>query len=95
MFFGQGKAFAHCDTLDGLVIQDARIALEKGDVTPALKWVKKDAEPEIRSAFDKALTERKSNKDTADMKLFETLASVHRAGEGASFTGLKPSRRPV
>lgn len=91
MFSGQGKAFAHCDTLDGPVIQDARAALEKGDITPALKWVKKDTEPEIRAAFDKALAERKSNKDAADMKFFETLVRVHRAGEGAAFTGLKPS----
>ena len=91
MFSGQGKAFAHCDTLDGPVIQDARTALEKADVTPVLKWVKKDAEPEIRAAFNKALAERKSNKDAADMKFFETLVRVHRAGEGASFAGLKPS----
>lgn len=91
MFFGQSKAFAHCDTLDGPVIQDARTALEKGDVTPVFKWVKKDSEPEIRAAFDKTLAERKSNKDVADMKFFDTLVRVHRAGEGASFTGLKPS----
>jgi hypothetical protein len=84
-------AYAHCDTLDGPVVADAREALKKGDVTPALKWVKKDAEPEIRSAFEKTLVDRKSNQDTADMKFFETLVRVHRAGEGASFTGLKPS----
>lgn len=33
--------FAHCDTMDGPVIADARQALEKADVTPVLKWVKK------------------------------------------------------
>jgi len=91
MLPGQGKAFAHCDTLDGPVIQDARAALEQADVTPVLKWVKKDAEPETRAAFDKALAERKSDKDAADMGFFETLVRVHRAGEGASFSGLKPS----
>jgi len=85
------NVFAHCDTLDGPVIRDAKIALEKGDVTLVLKWVKKDAEPEIRAAFEKTLAERKTNKDAADMKFFETLVRVHRAGEGASFTGLKPS----
>jgi hypothetical protein len=91
IFSGQGMSFAHCDTLDGPVIQDARAALEKGDVTPVLKWVKKDSEPEIRAAFSKALTERKSDRDNTDIKFFETLVRVHRAGEGASFTGLKPS----
>ncbi len=84
-------AYAHCDTLDGPVVADAREALKRSDVTSVLKWVKKDAEPEIRTAFEKTLADRKSNQDDADMKFFETLVRVHRAGEGASFTGLKPS----
>lgn len=84
-------AFAHCDTLDGPVVKDAKQALEKGDVTPVLKWVKKETESEIRAAFKKTLAERKSNQDAADMKFFATLVRVHRAGEGAPFTGLKPS----
>lgn len=86
--------FAHCDTLDGPVVQDARAALEKGNVTPVLKWVRKDAEAEVRSAFQADLTERAKSteaKEKADMKFFETLVRVHRAGEGASFTGLKPA----
>lgn len=85
------RVFAHCDTLNGPVIIDAKEALKKGDVTPVLKWVKKDAEPEIRSAFEKAIVERKSNEAAADMKFFETLVRVHRAGEGVAFTGLKPA----
>jgi len=83
--------YGHCDTLDGPVVQDAKKALEEGDVTPALKWVKKDAEPEIRAAFEKALAERKINRDAAEVVFFETLIRVHRAGEGAPFTGLKPA----
>ena len=85
---------AHCDTMDGPVVKDAQAALEKRDVTPALKWVKKDAEPEIRSAFQTALSERVKGleaKEAADKKFFETLIRVHRAGEGAPFTGLKPA----
>jgi hypothetical protein len=35
-----GVARAHCDTLDGPVVQDARLALEKNDATPVLKWVR-------------------------------------------------------
>jgi len=38
--------FAHCDTLDGPVVGDARLALEKGDVTGLLKWVRKERERE-------------------------------------------------
>lgn len=88
------KVHAHCDTLAGPVVRDAKIALEKGDVTPVLKWVKKENEPEIRTAFNVALTERKKNaeaKDKADIKFFETLVRVHRATEGEPFTGLKPA----
>lgn len=88
------KAFAHCDTMDGPVVKDAQVALEKGDVTPVLKWVKKDAEPEAREAFQTAMAERKKGaeaKETANKKFFETLIRIHRAGEGADFTGLKPA----
>jgi len=91
---GLNKSYAHCDTLNGPVVKDAEAALEKGDVTPVLKWVKKDAEPEIRAAFNTAIVERAKGKEArekADMKFFETLVRIHRAGEGASFTGLKPA----
>lgn len=81
----------HCDTLDGPVIQDARSALERSDVTPVLKWIGEDSEPEIRAAFEKALDARKTDRDRADLEFFETLVRVHRAGEGAGFSGLKPA----
>ena len=87
------NAFAHCDTLDGPVVQTARIALEKGDVTPLLKWVRPDDEKEIKAAFMKTLTVRKQGdeaKKLADKYFFETLVRIHRAGEGAPYTGLKP-----
>ena len=87
-----GIAGAHCDTLDGPVIVTAKAALEKGDVTPLLKWVKKENEGEIRDLFKKTLAVRKQSKeakDLADMYLFETLVRIHRAGEGAPYTGLK------
>jgi len=86
-------AGAHCDTLAGPVVITAKAALEKGDVTPVLKWVKKENEVEIREAFTKTLAVRKQNKEAkelADMYFFETLVRIHRAGEGAPYTGLKP-----
>ena len=85
-------AMAHCDTLDGPVVMAAKAALEKGDVTPVLKWVKKENETEIRALFKKTLAVRSKGpevKDLADMYFFETLVRLHRAGEGASYTGLK------
>ncbi|MFO7915382.1 MAG: DUF6448 family protein [Candidatus Krumholzibacteriales bacterium] len=87
------SAFAHCDTLDGPVVQAAREALAKGDVTPLLKWVQADDEKEIRAAFQKTLAVRVKGteaKELADMYFFETLVRIHRAGEGAPYTGLKP-----
>lgn len=91
-------ARAHCDTMDGPVIRAARIALEHKDVTPVLKWVKPDAEGEIKAAFAKTLAVRKQSpeaRELADEFFFETLVRVHRAGEGAPFTGLKPAGTPL
>lgn len=87
-------AFAHCDTLDGPVIQDARLALEQKNVSPVLKWVRQQDEDEIRTVFDKTLIVRMKGdtaRELADTYLFETLVRVHRAGEGAPYTGLKPA----
>jgi hypothetical protein len=92
-FLMANKVYAHCDTLNGPVIADARKALALGDVTPLLKWVAADDEQIIRSAFQKTLEVRKLGtqaRDLADMYFFETLVRIHRAGEGAPYTGLKP-----
>jgi len=87
-------AFAHCDTLDGPVVKTAISALEKRDVASVLKWVKKIHEAEIRTLFQKTLSIRAKGpeaREFADMYFFETLVRLHRAGEGAPYTGLKPA----
>jgi hypothetical protein len=87
-------AAAHCDTLDGPVVSDARAALAAGDVTPALKWVQPGDETEVRAAFASAVKVRSLSseaRELADTFFFETLVRVHRAGEGAPYTGLKPA----
>ena len=87
-------AQAHCDTLDGPVVSEARKALDTGNVNLVLGWVQKKDEAEIRNAFQKASAVRKAGapaKELADTYFFETLVRVHRAGEGAPFTGLKPA----
>jgi nucleotide-binding universal stress UspA family protein len=86
--------FAHCDTLDGPVVKTAKAALEKGDVTPILKWIKKENEAEIKDLFKRTLIVRSKGKEAqelVDMYFFETLVRLHRAGEGAPYTGLKPA----
>jgi hypothetical protein len=92
------SALAHCDGLDGPVVTAARRALESGNVNLVIIWVQKADEPEIRIAFQNTLAVRKLSpqaRDLADMYFFETLVRVHRAGEGAPYTGLKPAGRDL
>jgi hypothetical protein len=89
-----GNALAHCDALDGPVVNLARQALARGDVKIILPWVAAEKEKEIREAFDLAVAVRgkgTKEKELADRYFFETLVRVHRAGEGAPYTGLKPA----
>jgi hypothetical protein len=88
------NAWAHCDTMAGPVIQTAQAALEKGNVTPVLKWVKPEYEADIKALFTKTMAVRSKGpeaKELADMYFFETLVRLHREGEGAAYTGLKPA----
>ena len=92
LFLWSSPAQAHCDTLNGPVVAAAKDALAKGDITPVLRWVKPENESEVREAFKKALAVRGKGpeaKDLADTYFFETLVRIHRAGEGAPYTGLK------
>ena len=91
-------AAAHCDGLDGPVVKAARAALDRGDVRLALAWVQPGHEPAVRAAFDRAATVRKLGPEAralAEQYFFETLVRVHRAGEGAPYTGLKPAGGPI
>jgi hypothetical protein len=90
--FAAGMVLGHCDTMNGPVIPEAIAALEKGDVTPILKWVKKDNEAEIKAAFAKSVAVRAKGseaKELADQYFLETLVRLHRAGEGVPYTGIK------
>lgn len=92
--FFVSSAGAHCDGLDGPVVIEAREALQSGKVDSVLKWVSEDEEAEIASAFTQALAASKGNaaaKELAETWFLETLVRIHREGEGAAYTGLKPS----
>jgi hypothetical protein len=94
----ESSAWAHCDGLDGPVVQAARTALETGNVNHVLIWVKQAAEGEIKQAFQQALAVRKLGADAkslADRHFFDTVVRIHRQGEGAGFTGLKPAGRDL
>lgn len=84
----------HCDSLDGPVVTAARHALEADDVNLLLPYVPADGEDEVREVFVLVRTARQESavaREVADRLLFETVVRVHRAGEGATFTGLKPA----
>lgn len=96
--FGPGNALAHCDGMDGPVVTAAQKALETGNVNIVLIWVQKADEAEIQRAFERTVAVRQLSpqaKELADMYFFETLVRVHRAGEGAPYTGLKPAGRDL
>ncbi len=89
---------AHCDGLDGPVVKAAKKALETENVNLVLIWVKKEFEEEIRNSFQNTLKVRKLSqeaKEMADLYFFETLVRLHRQGEGAPYTGLKPAGRDL
>lgn len=84
----------HCDTMDGPVVTSAKRALEKGSVNLILPWVPKKAEAELKKAFDKTVRARRLGKEAAEVAdywFFETAVRLHREGEGAPYTGLKPA----
>lgn len=98
LIFSTGISFAHCDTMDGPLIKDAKIALNKGNVNYVLKWVQPENENEIMEVFSLAMKVRKLNtdaRDLADKYFFETVVRLHRSGEGVPFTGVKPSGTPI
>ena len=84
----------HCDSMDGPVVTAARRALEAKDADIALAYVAKEGEGEVLHAFDAAIAVRDQGpavREIADLHFFETVVRVHRAGEGAPYTGLKPA----
>jgi hypothetical protein len=84
----------HCDTMDGPIIAPARKALDTSNVDLVLPWVPERDEPAVRAAFDHTLQVRETGpaaRELADRYFFETLVRIHRAGEGAPYTGLKPA----
>ena len=95
---GAGPALAHCDGLDGPVVTAARQAIKTGEVERVLIWVQPQDAPEIKAAFQQTLAVRRLNpqaQDLADRYFFETLVRIHRTGENAPYTGLKPAGRDL
>lgn len=88
------SAEAHCDSMDGPVVTDAKKALESGDLHHVLIWITEEQEQEVRDSFEETLavrTESEQARELADRYFFETVVRLHRESEGAAYTGLKPA----
>ena len=84
----------HCDSLDGPVVQAALRALDADNVDLVRPYVHESGEAELRQAFDlsrKARAQGPEAREVADRYFFETAVRIHRTGEGAAYTGLKPA----
>jgi hypothetical protein len=80
--------------LDGPVVVAARQALTSGEVERVLPFVPVEGEAEVTAAFEQAMAIRGHSPtvaEVADRWFFENMVRIHRAGEGAPYTGLKPA----
>ena len=87
-------AEAHCDAVDGPVAVAARTALDTRNVNLVLPYAPAEFEPELTAAFAEALVVRDKGpeaKALATRYFMETAVRLHRAGEKAPYTGLKPA----
>jgi hypothetical protein len=94
LMYGTQSAQAHCDSVDGPVAQAALTALETGNPNRVLPYAPAVAEAEIKAAFARSAKVRALGPDAkalADRAFMETAVRLHRAGEGAAYTGLKPA----
>lgn len=98
MFAAPLTASAHCDTMEGPVIGDAQRALNENNINYITKWVTPENEAELTTIFNQTVAVRDDSAEAqklADQYLFENLVRIHRTGEGASYTGIKPEGTPV
>ena len=94
MTFALVPAFAHCDSYDGPVIKDAQLALKENKVELVFKWISPGHEAEIEKLFNTTASLKGGDKEVysiVEKHFFETLVRLHREGEGAPYTGLKPA----
>jgi hypothetical protein len=94
VLFGAQAAHSHCDSVDGPVAKAVEKALTSGNLYPVLAYAPASAEAEIRAAFEQSRKVRMLGPEAralADRAFLETAVRLHRAGEGAPYTGIKPA----
>ena len=98
LLLGAGHVSAHCDGEDGPVVKAAQKALATNNVKHALIWVQKENDGELQAVFEQTMAVRQLGPNAralADRNFYETLVRLHRQGEGAPYTGLKPAGRDL
>ncbi len=88
---------AHCDSAKGPVATSAHQALLSDDIKLILPYVKPESEAELTAAFKQARMVRKQGntaRQLADRYFIETAVRLHRAGEGAPYTGVTNDDTP-
>lgn len=92
LFLGRpAPAEAHCDSINGPVVEAAKKSLDTKNPKYVLAYVPAEAESELRTAFTHTLSVRKLGGEAralADVYFYETAVRLHREGEGAAYTGL-------
>jgi hypothetical protein len=94
VMFAPAPVAAHCDAADGPVASAAIKALESKNVHLILPYAPARAGRQIVSAFEEAVTVRNLSAQArvlVDRYFVETAVRLHREGEGAAYTGLKPA----
>lgn len=92
------RASAHCDTMDGPTAADGIKAMETNNINLVQKWVMPEYEKELSQIFYLSMKVKDLSpeaKEISEKYFLENLIRIHRAGENAPFTGLKPSGTPV
>ncbi len=98
LFMMPMTASAHCDSMDGPTIADAKKAIRDDNINYVQKWVQPEYEQELSKIFTLSMKVRKLSpeaKELSEKYFFENLVRIHRAGENAPYTGLKPSGTPI
>lgn len=89
------SAEAHCDRVNGPVANDARKALQSGQLESVAIWVGQEQMAELRDVFEQSLGAYQMGgkaKDVAEQYFMSTAVRLHRQAEGFPFHGLKPAQ---
>jgi len=88
------SANAHCDTMDGPTVIDGQKSMKENNINYALKWVQPNFEKELKEAFNLSMKVKDlspESKQIAEKYFFGELVRIHRQGEDAPYTGVKPA----